>query len=844
MRPDGLSGILFWLMTAGTLTAAGPKDAGQKPAAPAGTKPAAVEATPVNRIKAAKGFQVELLYSVPKREQGSWVSMTVDDKGRLIVSDQAGKLYRITPAPLGAKEAATRVEPIEADIGEAQGLLWAFDSLYVMVNKARRHASGLYRVRSSKGDDKLDEVKLLRAIDGAGEHGPHAVVLGPDGKSIYVVVGNHTNAIKYDRSRVPQVWGEDHLLPRMWDAKGHARGILAPGGRFYRTDPEGKNWELICIGFRNCYDMAFNRAGDLFTFDSDMEWDMNTPWYRPTRVCHVVSSGEFGWRSGSGKWPVYYPDSLPPVVDVGPGSPTGMTFGYGAKFPAKYQEALFLCDWSYGKLYALHLEPDGASYKGTFEEFLNGVPLPLTDIVVNPRDGAMYFVIGGRSTQSGLYRVAYAGKESTTPTKPDTRGAEARALRHKLEAFHGHKDPKAVATAWPYLGHADRFIRWAARVAIEHQDPATWREKALTEKDPQTALTALSALARVGDKALQPRFLEALHRLDWTRLNRQQQLELLRIYGLAFIRLGPPDANNAVGIVLRLPPYPTKDRDLNAELCKILVYLEAPGVAGRTLALMAAAPTQEEQIEYAFSLRNLKSGWTMDQRKEYFSWFLKAANYKGGASLSGFIRNIKAEAAANLTPQEKTDLKSILEARPLPAATAKATKPRPHVKNWKVDDLAPLVEKGLTKRDFDRGRSLFAEANCFSCHRFNNEGGAQGPDLSAIAGRFSVRDLLEKVVNPSKAISDQYQAVIITTTDGKLITGRIVNLHNDALHVMTNMLDPDGLAMVDRKKVESMEPSKVSMMPAGLIDTFTQEEVLDLIAYLLSRGERNNKMFH
>ena len=117
---------------------------------------------------------------------------------------------------------------------------------------------------------------------------------------------------------------------------------------------------------------------------------------------------------GTGKWPAYYVDSLPAVVDVGPGSPVGVTFGYGAKFPAKYQNALFILDWTFGTIYALHFEPAGASYQGVKEEFLSKTPLPLTDAAIGP-DGAMYFTVGGRGTQSALYRVIYTGKESTAP---------------------------------------------------------------------------------------------------------------------------------------------------------------------------------------------------------------------------------------------------------------------------------------------------------------------------------------------------------------------------------------------------------------------------------------------
>ena len=189
----------------------------------------------------------------------------------------------LTPA-LGAIGEQAKIENIPAAIGEAQGLLWAFDCLYVMVNRGQKYPSGLYRVRSSKNDDVLDSVELLRKLDdGSGEHGPHAVILAPDGKSLYVLHGNKTGMTQLAGSWVPRVWGEDHILPRMPDGKGFIRGVLAPGGCIYKVDPDGKNWELISMGYRNQFDMAFNRQGDLFTYDADMEWDFNTPWYRPTR---------------------------------------------------------------------------------------------------------------------------------------------------------------------------------------------------------------------------------------------------------------------------------------------------------------------------------------------------------------------------------------------------------------------------------------------------------------------------------------------------------------------------------------------------------------------------------
>lgn len=812
----------------------------------AATNPRPVVADAADKLKVAKGFKVELLYTVPKETQGSWVNMTIDPEGRLIVSDQYGKLHRVTPPAIGADPSTIAVEPIPVEIGSAHGLLHAFGALYVMVGENAFQGPGLYRVRDTDGDDRYDKVELLRNLKGSGEHGPHAVILAPDGRSLLVACGNHTDPTEFDASRLPRNWGEDQLLTRMWDAGGHAVGRMAPGGWIAKVDPDGQSWELISAGYRNQFDIALNREGEVFTYDSDMEWDMNTPWYRPTRVCHAVSGSEFGWRSGTGKWPAYYPDSLPATVNVGPGSPTGVVFGHGAKFPAKYQEALFICDWSYGKLYATHLRPEGSTYVGELEEFVTGTPLPLTDVVIHPRDGAMYFTIGGRRTSSGLYRVTYVGDESTAPSPGPVDTAEAKALRdlrRSIEAFHGKADPAAVEAVWPHLGHADRFIRYAARVALEFQDVDSWVLRAQREENPRASLSALLALTRVGRPEHRAIVLEGLERLDWGSLSEAERLEGLRVLGLAFIRLGAPDAELAAEVAEALDPaFPAETVDLNRELGRLMVYLKAPSAASKLLKLMAEAPTQEEQMDYAFMLRELDGPWTMDQRREYFAWFLKAANYKGGNSFAGFVRNCKNEAMAKLTDEEREALRDVLEAKPIPPS--ELAPPRPFVRKWTLAELTPTLEEGLRGgRDFDRGRRLFAAANCYGCHRYGNEGGSTGPDLTGVAGRFTPADLLESLIDPSKTISDQYEAIQIETDDGRIVTGRIVNLNNDAIMINTDMLNPNAMTSVDRKSILETRASPVSMMPEGLLDTLDRDEIHDLMAYLLSRGDRSHPMF-
>jgi putative heme-binding domain-containing protein len=871
-------------------------------------------ATDPAEIHVPDGFKVELLYTVPKAEQGSWVSMTVDKKGRLLCGDQYGAIYRLTPPPLGTKEQA-KVEKLDVAIGGAHGLLYAHDSLYVMVNErgapeAKGLASGLYRLKDKDGDDHFESPALLSECQGGGEHGPHSMQLSPDGKSIFFNCGNHTKLpenLAISRAAMKS-WDEDHILPRMWDGNGHARGILAPGGYICKTDPEGKKVELFCSGFRNEFDFAFDANGELFAYDADMEWDIGAPWYRPTRINHCVSGGEYGWRSGAGKWPAYYEDSLPAVVDIGPGSPTGVVFGTGAKFPAKYQLALYGNDWTYGTMYAVHFTPDGASFKGVKEEFISAKPLPLTDVVINQHDGAMYFGIGGRRAQSGVYRVTYTGKESTAPAKPYAPTPEMKQ-RHEIEKLH-EKDAKlpggTVAMLLEQLGNKDRFIRFAARVALEQQPMKFWGDLVGAGKSPQAIIEGEIAAARMlrdtfpnflqkeqtGGKlgsgtsstptppmppnieGAMENFVERLGAIDFKSLDLDLQLQLLRAYQIVFARMGKPDAATCAKVAAHLDPlYPSANPLVNRELSQILIFTDSKSVVAKTLGLVATARDDAaaiasdellarnpgyaraaesahasrpnlQQIALMYSLRNARAGWTPELKKTFFSWFPRTREWHGGNSFPKFMDNIRTEALANFVtdPAERTALDE-LSKKALPAAPANVVMPKGPGKAYTTDDIVALTQGGLHKRDFAQGKAMYAATLCARCHHFNGEGGNIGPDLTGAGNRYTMRDLAENIIEPSKVISDQYGTDQIELKDGGLVVGRVVVEENGKLFVMTNPFTPDELTAIPSENVKGRTPFNVSMMPPGLINTLNKDELLDLIAFLVSGGNANDKAF-
>lgn len=841
-----------------------------KPNRPQAVGPAigANVATPVSNIKTLPDFKVELLYSVPGGEQGSWVNLCTDDKGRIYASDQYGVLYRFTPPAPGQTLSQSDVQKVPADIRAVNGMLFAFGALYVGVNDyEKKISSGLYRITDSDNDDMPDKVELLRAIDSGGDHGVHAVLLTPDGKGLYLITGN--NAVLTETvasSPVQKLWGDDHLLPRMPDGRGHNRSVMAPGGNVYRVSPDGKEFSQFANGFRNIFDGGVNRDGELFVYDADMEYDFNTSWYRPTRINHVVSGAEFGWRNGAGKYPEFYFDSLPATLNIGPGSPTGCTFGYGAKFPAKYQEAFYALDWSWGKIYAVHLKPNGSTYTATKEEFVTGGPLPVSDAIIG-KDGAMYFTIGGRRVQSGLYRVIYTGKESTDlSTGTEAFGVAANAnnrnrdIRRSLEGFHGKQDPKAVAVAWPHLSSDDRFIRAAARVAIEHQPLAEWEDKAFAEKNITAQLEALLAVTRltgvcpthrkegyVVNTAKRDQILAALLKDDFSKLTNDQRLAYVRLIEIVLHRFGNPDDATVAAIIAKLDPaYPADNFELNWLLTETLAYLQAPNTARKAMALIAAAESQEPQIEYARSLRFLKTGWTPELRKQQLEFFLKAANYKGGSSFTIFVDFIRKDSLATFTPEENAQFAELIAKKPeaksaIENVGAMFVGRTPTM--WTLEELSAAAQTGLKGRSFENGRKMFTAAACYTCHRFGNAGGMTGPDLTGAGGRYSPHDLLDNIINPSKVINEQFVPIIVTKNDGTVMSGVVVNLSGDGVTLNTDLTDPNQRVNVDRKEVKSIELSTVSPMPPMLLAMLKKDEILDLVAYVLSGGNKEHAMF-
>ena len=783
----------------------------------------------------APGFEIALVRAA-QPDESSWVSLAFDPAGRATIAREDKGLLRMTLA--ADRRSIEKVETIDSTLEECRGLLYAHGALYASANNSK----GLYRLRDKDGDGQFDDTKLLRQLPGNVGHGRNDLALAPDG-SIHWICGDSVDLPKENVTDLTSPFREAR------------RGQVSREGFILRTDSDGQSWELVAAGLRNPFGIVFNPAGDAFTYDADAEFDMGTPWYRPTRVLQLTSGCDFGWRGVTGKWPPYFPnhaDNALPTLDIGRGSPTAVMFGTRLQFPAEYRRALLILDWTYGRILAVHLLPRGAGYLASAETLLKGRPLNVTDLAAGP-DGALYLVTGGRKTQSALYRIAFTGEMPPERSLSSHEAAcrkqadAARDLRLLLEWHHRPNSLGAVECAWPHLDSPDPRLRYAARIAVEHQPVDSWRERALADERSLAAPTALVALARSGNAADIER---VLARLQGMVLRRYDERLILQAFSLC--RQNAPKVVAARGEQIReqlrrfLPGDPLtmptvgpagSAAELRRDRFRLLSEFGAPQIIEPTLNTLLASSAQEDRLVALFALRNVREGWTKETRKTYFTALRDASKFVAGEGMPKFLSQIREEAVATLSEAEKRELASLLD----PSAEIEEPLPptRPLVRKWKAEDFAELLRDSQRTGNAEKGAVVFQGALCARCHRAGARGPAVGPDLTHVGGRFSPRDLLDSILTPNKVVAENYRSVQIRTSDGRTLVGRALlegDYRSEKLRLSTQPLRPAEFVELDKKQIEEVRESELSPMPEGLLDGFRAEDVLDLLAFL-RRGQ-------
>ena len=440
-------------------------------------------------LRIARGFRVSL-YADNDLAPDIY-AMTLDVHGRVVVTSQGWIKTLLDTDGNGVADTAQLFAPTKTG---GMGLCFDGNDLYFTGD------GGFYRYLDRNGDGQADgEPDKLLALN-FSEHGAHAPRKGPDGWW-YLIGGNDSG----------------------FNA-GHATLATSPirnpeAGALVRLSPDGAQSEILAHGFRNPYDFDFNPAGDLFTWDSDVESDYFLPWYTPTRIYHIGIGLHHGWRLNGWRrsWnrPGYYADTVDSMQPMGRGSPTGVTCYRHFQFPTYYQNGLFALDWTFGKVWFLPLTVNGASYQTQPEVFLEPMGthgFAPTDIAV-ARDGSLFISIGGRKTRGGVYRIEYA---ANGPRPPFTTNWAANALTMLEAALTAPQPLDAWSRAYWIPLAAQLGAGPFDEVVADESAPAALRVRAieiLTEVHGGLTTAAANAGARTRSPLVRARTAWSLGRI-------------------------------------------------------------------------------------------------------------------------------------------------------------------------------------------------------------------------------------------------------------------------------------------------------------------------------------------
>ena len=387
-----------------------------------------------------------------------------------------------------------------------------------------------------------------------------------------------------------------------------------------------------------------------------------------------------------------------------------------------------------------------------------------------------------------------------------------------------------------------------------------------TEFDKKVAYAL--AVARSNDHLLQHQLFHLLSEVKTKQLTPSEQLSILRAEALLIIRNN--ELNTAPLENQWLPIFPSKNQFINEELAalfnksknsiwvkkimalwseideerlKILIpdsLAERSEMYGPSVKAMRNRTPSSYKIALISALSHYKFGWNSDLRNKYFNGFNEFWDREGGNSYRGYLLKILSNALDHLPKGERPKFEkmsgyqvgqygqNVLVNLPVPKGPGK---------NWQVEDVEDVMKNKKIIPNYTNGLHMFKAALCQACHRIQNKGNNIGPDLTQLASRFTLKDMAHAIINPDAEISDQYMMSEIYLNNGDRWLAKIVEETSDSLLVMLNPLTPEKVIKIHLSLIKEKKRSLQSQMFPALLNRLNEQEVVDLMTYLLAGGQ-------
>ena len=807
----------------------------------------------VKSFKLAPGLEASVWASEPGMVKPT--NMDIDERGRIWVTEAAN--YRgYHNRPEGdrililedTKHSGTcdsyKVFVQDKKLFAPLGICKLGNKLYV----AQSPNLLVYTIDAS-GDHPIGEpLVLFTGFGGVNhDHGVHAGVFGPDGR-YYFDCGNEAGHADPGQGLLRHGNGEpivdvtrSQIGPRskLWRGKPRPRGVLGyREGMAFSCNLDGSEFEVLGYNFRNCYELCVDSFGTVWQSDNDDDGNQGV------RISYLMEGGNFGFTGPNGSswardrqtfpgqtlqeahWHQRWPGVVPNMLNTGAGAPCGILVYEGDLLPQQYRGALIHAEAGQNVVRAYITQPSehvakgimnsdgdesalekpGAGYKCEPIELVKARDTWFRpcDVCVSP-DGAVYIAdwydpgVGGHAEgdtgskehnwhllHGRIYRIAPPGfKPSASKLDLNTTEGQIAALESpnlatrylgytKLLGQHEKAVPelKKVFESSPNPRFRARALWLLARTNEGRQ----FVEQALKDKDTDLRITGVRAARRI--------------KMDMIEVSEQllddPSPAVLRELCLA-MNFEPDE--RAIPMLVKLgDKYDGADR----------WYLEAFGIGatGREAAVLER--------------------WTKDHKNndpkvaEGIAWRL---------NLKPVARNETAQAA-----KPAAALAAIQTTKSSTTFLAKDGQPLP-----------PIAELATLRGDSSAGERVFKNltgSNCIRCHQLGTEGGIVGPPLTVIGQKLNKAQLYESILYPSAAIEMGYETWVVKTKAGEVFTGRKVEDTED--HV--TVLDADGKYHdIPTDQVDRKVKQNISLMPEGLCQSMSRQELVDLVEFLSQR---------
>ena len=702
--------------------------------------------------------------------------------------------------------------------------------------------SQVVRIRDSNGDGAVDQRELLLTLK-TEETYPHdglaGLTLGPDGL-LYVGQGENLGAA-YE----------------LIAADGSIQVGGGEGGNIFRCRTDGSELERIATGFWNPFGLYFDTADRLWTVGNDPDA------LPPCRLLHVVAGGDYGFQYRFGRagthplqaWNGEIPGTLP--MAAGTGEAPCAVVGHG--------DRLWVSSWGDNRIERYALEPKGASWISQTEVAVQGdASFRPAGMAVAP-DGSIYIT----DWVDRSYPVHGKGRLWRLSRKTDAPPVSAGLPERSESEDHARRllsDSDLAAEArFKALGHDDPFIRQSALTGLINSNQLS----KIKRSRPSTPLQRASLLAGW-------RWLELTRPDSLTDQELRQWIE----WGLA------DESDQVVIAAIRW----ATERDRKEHLPEITALLDRPELSTETFAAVIASiaylqtgsaaggqrdPAREKLlIEFAanssrsaqlrsLAIRMIPVESDRPTSEQLGRWAAAADPLlsrevvrllSARAAKSALEQLAKIAADASLPVQTRADAVAGLARNAGEYATVlnKLALPRsPDVlrrearrvlrRTWRDDQQSRPGRSDLdawdalvgSGGDADAGSRVFFRTTCSNCHAHRGRGATTGPDLTTLSGQMTSRRLLESILDPSKEVGPLYVPWRILTVDGNVLTG--LKLDASGVGKSLRFQGADGMTFdVPLGEIETQDPVRESIMPAGLVDAMSIDELRDLIAFLMT----------